>query len=254
MKKLFCRIGSKTYIADKIIQLFTLEHDIYVEPFVGGAGVYFKKPPSKKEILNDIDKDLINSYKLVMKVKQPSKEEAEAYDKYLKDNETLTKFYQSKGGSNLDKLVKAIVKYCFTYSSRGVGKTNTPQSMNKTGKLSTKLKYIEKYQERFKNTKFYSMDYKKMIEKYDSSKTLFYLDPPYENTDKTLYNNTEIDYEEMKNILKKIKGKFVLSINKSKNIIEIFKDFNMKQITVKTHSGGSMIGKKQRQELLIYNF
>ena len=36
-----------------------------MEPFCGGAWVYFTKPPSKVEILNDFDGELVNFWKVV---------------------------------------------------------------------------------------------------------------------------------------------------------------------------------------------
>ena len=46
MRNLFCRVGSKTPIADHIVKIFP-EHDTYVEPFVGSGAIYFHKEPSQ---------------------------------------------------------------------------------------------------------------------------------------------------------------------------------------------------------------
>jgi DNA adenine methylase len=40
-------------------------HRVYVEPFVGGAAVFFAKPPSKMVVINDINGELVNFYKVV---------------------------------------------------------------------------------------------------------------------------------------------------------------------------------------------
>src|SRR5271170_5441845 len=56
-------IGGKNRLATKIISLLQ-EHTAYVEPFAGGAQVLFHKPPSNVEVLNDLDFDIVNFYRV----------------------------------------------------------------------------------------------------------------------------------------------------------------------------------------------
>ena len=46
-------VGGKRRLAPQLIALFP-EHRTYVEPFSGGAQVFFAKTPSAVEVLNDI--------------------------------------------------------------------------------------------------------------------------------------------------------------------------------------------------------
>jgi DNA adenine methylase len=58
-------IGGKRRLADRIFPLFP-QHDCYVEVFAGGAALFFMRPaPAKVEVLNDINGDLINLYRVV---------------------------------------------------------------------------------------------------------------------------------------------------------------------------------------------
>src|ERR1022692_3331846 len=52
-------IGGKNRLAAKIIALLP-EHTTYVEPFAGGAQVFFHKRPSEVEVLNDLDGEIVN--------------------------------------------------------------------------------------------------------------------------------------------------------------------------------------------------
>ena len=52
-------IGGKNRVAAKIIALLP-EHTTYVEPFAGGAQVFFHKRPSEVEVLNDLDGEIVN--------------------------------------------------------------------------------------------------------------------------------------------------------------------------------------------------
>src|SRR5437762_9980555 len=56
-------IGGKNRLATKVIAMLP-EHTAYVEPFAGGAQVFFHKPPSNVEVLNDLDFDVVNFFRV----------------------------------------------------------------------------------------------------------------------------------------------------------------------------------------------
>ena len=58
-----CYIGGKHRLANAIIPLFP-PHTAYVEPFAGGAQVFFHKKPSKVELLNDLDGEIVNFFRI----------------------------------------------------------------------------------------------------------------------------------------------------------------------------------------------
>ncbi|MGB7650858.1 MAG: DNA adenine methylase [Gallionella sp.] len=57
-------IGGKRRLAKHIIPMFP-EHTCYVEPFCGAAAIYFLKDQTKVEVLNDINGELVNLYRVV---------------------------------------------------------------------------------------------------------------------------------------------------------------------------------------------
>jgi DNA adenine methylase len=57
-------IGGKRRLAKHILPLFP-EHTCYVEPFCGAAALYFLKAPTKVEVLNDVNGELVNLYRVV---------------------------------------------------------------------------------------------------------------------------------------------------------------------------------------------
>lgn len=58
-----CYIGGKNRLAKKIIALMP-EHLTYVEAFGGGGQVLFRKAPSNIEVLNDLDFDVVNFFRV----------------------------------------------------------------------------------------------------------------------------------------------------------------------------------------------
>lgn len=58
-------IGGKRRLADRLLPLFP-PHDCYVELFCGGAAIYFLRPvPAPVEVINDVNGDLVNLYRVV---------------------------------------------------------------------------------------------------------------------------------------------------------------------------------------------
>lgn len=56
--------GGKFY-ARKLILAHIPNHTTYIEPFAGGASIFFAKPKVKFNQLNDIDSDLVNVYRVI---------------------------------------------------------------------------------------------------------------------------------------------------------------------------------------------
>ena len=256
MKHFYCRAGGKSNLADYIISLFP-KHDIYIEPFFGSGAVYFKKSKSKKEIINDIESELMHAHELL-------KEDFNLDKIKMFDNlEDLKLFFDScdlKNLNNEDKLRYYITKYTCGFNSKPVEKI---KQIYKVYNQKDKIKNLKLYKERLKNTVIESCDYKEILKLYDSPNSLFYLDPPYEGSER-IYDgySKNIDYNEMSKILLNLKGYFILSINDSKNIRNIFKNFFIIEREIKgrgyrkenkksDHPG---IGRKKRKELIITNF
>ena len=57
-------IGGKHRLAKTIIEIFP-KHKTYVEAFAGGAQVLFHKEPSAVEVLNDLDGELVNLFRVL---------------------------------------------------------------------------------------------------------------------------------------------------------------------------------------------
>jgi DNA adenine methylase len=238
LRPFFCRIGTKRLLANTINKYIPI-HNTYVEPFVGGGAILWSKQPSKKEVINDKDKSLIDDYKLLKSIKErtlPSRD-------ILKSDESLNKFYNEASNTPMNKLTKAIVSRC--------NKFPKGMPLYLAGNPFNKLNKLDEYQERLKDVKIYNKSYEEIIKKYDSPTTFFYLDPPYEGS-KGLYKDSIIDYYEMRKLLDNVKGKWLLSINDSSFIRKTFKGYYYKKI--KAPSTGMLGILKPRTELLIMNY
>ena len=109
---------------------------------------------------------------------------------------------------------------------------------------------LENWKDASKDTKITNKEYGEIIHKYDRPDTFFFLDPPYENTNKTFgySEDTDFDFARLESLVRLIKGNFLMTINDSPNIHRLFKGFNIKPWKVKTP------WQKDRDELLISNY
>ncbi len=64
LKSPFGYYGGKQRLAKRILTLIP-NHRTYVEPFFGGGAIFFAKPPSEVEVINDTNHELINFYKVL---------------------------------------------------------------------------------------------------------------------------------------------------------------------------------------------
>ena len=242
--------GGKSRIAKKIVAKLP-PHETYVEPMVGGGSVYFAKERSTKEIISDIDTSLMNFYRDLKagKVKRcnmtPNKTKFERIRAKSKKNSSLSSCeylylnklsYGGKMGTTMDPAAKIKCK----------GK--------KAKTCGVASKNHETYSERLNKTRIESGDFKKKISKHDSKDTLFYLDPPYVTKTTDYYRNGEQAPQEMKKTVDKIKGKFVLSYNNSKQIRDIFcKKYDCEKIKT-TYSINKHDLRAPATELIIKNY
>jgi len=237
MRPFFCRTGSKKDIIDKIEPLIP-PHKTYVEPFVGGGSVFWFVERSSKSVINDLDSDLMEGYTILKK--------GGLQNLYMPPTlEGKQALVNRKAKNYGERLVQLLLMSCNTFGNTGIGK------LYKNIDNEKKLSLIPSYSEALKGVTILNTDYKNVIKKYDSPSTFFFLDPPYEKSG-GLYKKSIIDYEEMKELLSTIKGKFMLTINDSPEIRRVFNQFNIKPIIVKGTPG--IIGGVDRKELIIMNY
>ena len=237
----FCRIGSKKNLTELIGQYAPKDFKTYVEPFIGSGAVYLAlTTPAVKSYINDLDPLVSEGWRIV-KANPPLKN----LDKYSEMNLAQRQAFVDRDHSGrLDRLASLLYTQTGTFCGVCRGK------LYKTPDITKKLRQVPELSEFMKNTKVSNVDWKTLL-KHDSQSTFFFLDPPYENHTRT-YKCKTIDYVEMANLLSKLKGKFMLTINDSQHIREVFKRFRIVPFAVP--GKGGKVGKLARQELIIMNY
>ena len=119
--------------------------------------------------------------------------------------------------------------------------------------LTTLEPMLEDVHTRLSSVVIECLPYAEFIARYDKPETLFYLDPPYWNCEKDYGKDVfaRSDFERLSKQLKKIKGRFIMSINDVPEIRKLFAFANIEAVGT-NYSVGKGNGKKVG-ELIISN-
>jgi DNA adenine methylase len=78
-----------------------------------------------------------------------------------------------------------------------------------------------------------NLDWCDFLQRYDRPETFFYLDPPYSGSPQYKHNLGPDDYRKMASVLANVKGNWILSIDNTDAIREIFRGFKQRLVRVK---------------------
>lgn len=226
VRQAFGSPGGKSYLAPKIVGMIP-PHETYVEPFAGGAAVYFKKPPSEKEVLSDKDREIAFAFRFLRDMTPEQFERLKRYD-WRVSRELFGKVKTSEPKDDMGRFRKFY--YLRKASLANASKTVSPLRDGNTIDVA----HLWKAHERLKRTAIHGGDAIAMIRKYDSPVAFHYLDPPY--PDRAFVGATEKytteDLARLVEVLKGVKGKFALSLGTG-HISLLPKDWHIKRVKVR---------------------
>lgn len=215
----FSYYGGKQRLAARICSLLP-PHTVYVEPFCGSAAVYFKKglpiignSHDYREVLNDTDQRIVNFFRVM----QSPEERAALIDRlewtaHSQDEHKLAK----SSGDPLDMVDLAWRWFCnanWSFSNQlGAGFSVATSSRESATTHYNSVQRLKEYRDRFKCTTVMNEPALKVIERFDSPQTCFYVDPPYPDANQGHYGGfTQADFEQLIGRLKQCHGAVVLS-------------------------------------------
>jgi DNA adenine methylase len=244
-------IGGKNRLATKIISMLP-EHTTYVEAFAGGAQVLFHKPPSNVEVLNDLDFDIVNFFRVC----QWHYEELIRYLRFCLASRTLHGLHVKSDPSTLTDIQRAgrffylqknsfgglIVKPKFHY---GI----TQRSNYNPARIP---EIIEQAHQRLQRVQIESLPYEQILKKSDRPTTVFYLDPPYWERKLYKFNFSETDFQNLEGLVQRLHGKFILSLDDRPEVRQLFQHFRLQ--TVDLAYSAKRDATVRHRELLITNY
>lgn len=279
------RVGNKSSILHILYAVFPLKYERFIDVFGGSGSVLLGKPEIHSfEVYNDFDRNLANLFhcmkdRTMATIRElgfcnlNSREDFIAIrrffeheqfsDSYLTEELALTEItLPLPEAKELQELRKRITEdydvrkaamflklLRYSYSSSCKSFASQPFDIRKLFAL------IQELENRMANVIVENQDFETLIRHYDRPDSFFYADPPYFSTE-DMY---EVgfgweDHVRLRNTLKNIKGKFLLSYNDCPEIRELYKDFNLFDFS-RVHSMAQRYeAGKEFKELLIGNY
>lgn len=258
-------VGGKRRLRESIVSLMP-EHSCYLELFSGAAWVLFAKKPSDVEIINDINGDLVNFFRVV-------KEKPEAFIESFDLELVAREKFERLGGMTREEVsllsdVEQAHRFYYLIMAGWGGEYLYPRFQTSVkdgghgnrliGAIKTLRKRIEPVHSRLRTVIIENLDWEECFKRYDRSAVVMYIDPPYPENKVNYAHNMRNwdDHRRLSETLKGAKCNWILSSFDSDEVKEMYSGFNL--IPVEAFSGmdTSKNGNTRvmNRELLITNF
>jgi len=272
--------GGKHYLAPKIVKLMP-RHLHYVEPYAGGLSVLLARDPDDEslwlsphkgvsEVVNDLHGYLMNFWKVL--------QSSVHFDNFRRQVEAIplsrstweqakTSLDDAEETSESDPVDDAVAFFVLCRQSRsGAMQSFTPLTRSRTrrqmnGNTSEWLTAVEglpAIHKRLQRVAVENLHALELIKREDTRNTLFYLDPPYLHSTRTAKNvyeheMTEPDHRELLDVVRKCKGKVMLSGYPSELYDTALADWNRHTFDLPNHASGGKT-KDRETEVVWCNF
>ena len=255
------RHGGKYFLACSIVEQFP-EHHTYVEPFGGAASVLLNKVSSAVEVYNDLDEKIARLFRVL---RENGKE--------LQRKLVLTPYSEVEfidalepSTDEIEQARRDFVRWKFSFAGRrnsfsyGMYQSRRGMCSLVASYLSSIDEHLPDIVERLREVQIVNRPAFDVIEKWDSPDTLFYCDPPYLPTVRAKGSCEIYDYEMSKedhislaDILKRCKGKVVLSGYPSILYSKLYSSWRRIVFDVANHAANTKT-KARKSECLWMNY
>jgi len=239
-------------MAKRLSQLLP-EHRCYVEVFSGAANLLFAKEKSKTEVINDINADLTNLFRVVRFHRREFIREIRLS---LHSRKTFEDFKKQPGLTDIQRAARTWFILKTAFGGRG-GDDGCTFGYGTTGRARFSrlaMAAITRCHKRLDGVFVENLDYADCIKRYDRKHTVFYCDPPYLETHGYKAPFDLEDHKRLAKSLRSIKGKFMLSINDHPDIRKLYKGLPLLKVKVKySVARVKTASARDRSELVIAN-
>jgi DNA adenine methylase len=263
-------VGGKRQLMTSINQHFPKKISTYYEPFIGGGAVLFHHQP-KKAVINDLNTELINVYKVIRDAPQALIEDLKQHKNeadYFYEIRALDRTPEYSDLSDVKRASRVIFlnKTCYNglYRVNNAGEFNAPFGKYKNPNIVNEvtIKAVSDYLNKSK-VEILNTDYAAVLKNVRKG-AFVYFDPPYHPVSKssnfTGYNqggfgeSDQVRLRDTCNALHEKGVKFLLSNSDTPLINDIYKDYNIMLVRATRSINSNAKKRGAINEVLIKNY
>jgi len=248
-------IGGKRNLSKRITALIeTIPHQTYAEAFVGMGGIFLKRrsaPPA--ELINDYSGDVATFFRILQRHYTPFMEMLRYQITSRREFERL-KASDPATLTDLERAARFLYLQRLAFGGKVAGQ-NFGVSPGMGGRFNiTKLAAtLEDVHERLAGVIIENLRWQEFVARYDRPSVLFYLDPPYYEGENDygagMFSRAE--FAEMADVLSRIQGRFIMSINDRPEIRAMFRDFTLNEVELTYSLAGGHHAKKAKELIVV---
>lgn len=228
----------------------------YIEVFAGGCAVLLAKPAARLEVVNDIHSDIVTLYRVAKN--HPDALVAElalmpASRQYLTECVALLK---TGGLTDIQRAAMFLHANKTSFSANG---ESFAVARNPAGRAFASrdalMDRIAAFARRMSQVAIEHMDYRRLLKIYDHPGNLFFMDPPYLNSDAKNYRGwTEIEMGQFHAAATALAGRWIVTVDDSPLNRSLWQDYDHQLLSTRNGCGNQALDATRRfGEMIVYS-
>ena len=257
MKTPISYYGGKQTMLKHIMPLIP-KHNLYTEAFCGGCSVLFAKPPVDCEVINDLNRALVNFYLVAKRNYRMLKAEIDATlhcrDQHAHARHILN-YPEFFSPAQWAWAVWAMSKLAFASMQDGTfGYDRCGTTALKIG--NAKDDFTEQLCARLENVTIENDNALAVISRYDCPEAFHFVDPPYVNSDCGHYEGMfgTDDMQALLALLSRVEGKFMLTMFPYEPIEDAAKENGWVIHRIERTITASKESRRRQEEWMVCNY
>lgn len=209
-------------------------HRVYVEPYAGSAAVLFAKRPAAIEIVNDLDDNVVNFYR-VLRDREAELVRALRYTPYARQEYAAADLTEP-GVDDVERARRFLVRCTQGHNAAGAGgragwSNGIRRNQSQAGTVVNLVDRLPQVAHRLRTVVIEHRDVTECIAAYDATYALMYVDPPYLASTRASRDDYRLDvadedeHRRLASVLRNYSGTVLLSGYPSPLYDELYGDW-----------------------------